>query len=233
MRALGYARVSTDSQSESGAGLAAQRSAIHAEVSRRGWDLVEVLEDAGYSGRDFKRPAVMTAMAMLERGEADALVVAKLDRLSRSMLDFATVMATARKQAWGLISLDCAVDTTTPAGEAMMSVLVTFAQFERRLIGQRTSEALREMRSQGRAYGSVAYGWNREGDRLIPDDAEQRVLVRIKRSRGRGLSYDRIAQSLNRSQVPAKRGGSWSSMSVRSVTLTSSKIGRLNAEVAV
>ncbi len=232
MRVLGYVRVSTDEQSESGAGLAAQRSAILAEVERRDWNLVDVLEDAGYSGRDFKRPAVMTAMAMLERSEADALVVAKLDRLSRSMLDFATVMATARKQGWGLISLDCAVDTTTPAGEAMASVMATFAQFERRLIGQRTSEALRELRSQGRAYGSLPYGFQRSGDYLIPDAAEQRVLARIRRMRSNGLSYDKIARSLNRSGVPAKRSGPWYAMSVRSVALTSPRVGRITAEVA-
>jgi DNA invertase Pin-like site-specific DNA recombinase len=71
----------------------------------------------------------------LERGRADALVVAKLDRLSRSMLDFTAVMAKAQKEGWALVALDCAVDTTTPAGEAMAHVLATFAQFERRLIG--------------------------------------------------------------------------------------------------
>jgi DNA invertase Pin-like site-specific DNA recombinase len=232
MRVLGYVRVSTHEQGESGAGLGAQRSAILAEAARRDWEMVDLLEDSGYSGRDFKRPAVMAAMSMLERGEVDALVVAKLDRLSRSMLDFAGVMAKARKEGWGLISLDCGVDTMSPAGEAMMSVLVTFAQFERRLIGQRTSEALQELRSQGKAYGSVPFGFRRDGDCLIPDDTEQSVLVRIKRLRGRGMSYDRIAQSLNGSGVPAKRGGSWHAMSVRSVVLTAPRVGRINAEVA-
>ena len=232
MRVLGYTRVSTDSQSESGAGLAAQRSAISAEVARRGWELVEVLEDAGYSGRDFKRPAVMAAMAILERDEADALLVAKLDRLSRSMLDFATVMATARKQKWGLIALDCSLDTTTPAGEAMANVMATFAQFERRINSVRTSEALREMRSQGQAYGSLPYGWDREGDRLVVSAIEQHTLARIKRLRRRGQSYDRIARSLNRSGIPSKRGGMWSAMSVRSVLLTSPKVGRIDIEVA-
>jgi DNA invertase Pin-like site-specific DNA recombinase len=77
------------------------------------------------------------------------LVVAKLDRLSRSMIDFTGVMAKAQKQGWALVALDCAVDTTTPAGEAMAHVLATFAQFERRLIGQRTREALAVKRKQG------------------------------------------------------------------------------------
>ena len=64
--------------------------------------------------------------------------MAKLDRLSRSMLDFSKLMAKAKKQRWALVALDCAVDTSTPSGEAMANMLATFAQFERRLISQRT-----------------------------------------------------------------------------------------------
>ena len=110
---------------------------------------MDVIEDAGYSAKDLKRPGVRIALEILQAGGADALVVAKLDRLSRSMLDFAGIMAAAQKQGWGLIALDCAVDTTTPAGEAMANVLATFAQFERRLISQRTKDALAAKRAQG------------------------------------------------------------------------------------
>src|SRR5262249_7300448 len=119
MRVLGYARVSTDEQSDSGAGLEGQRRAIKAECKRRSWQLVEVIEDAGFSAKDLKRPGIRAALQVLGAGEAKALVAAKLDRLSRSMIDFTALMATAQKQGWALVALDCAVDTTTPAGEAM------------------------------------------------------------------------------------------------------------------
>jgi DNA invertase Pin-like site-specific DNA recombinase len=230
VKVVGYVRVSTEEQGERGVGLAAQRSAILAEVARRDWELVEVLEDAGYSGRDLRRPAVVKAMEMLARNKADALVVSKLDRLSRSMLDFTGLMAKARQEGWALVSLDCAVDTTTPAGEAMANVMASFAQFERRLIAQRTSEALRELRSRGRIYGAVPYGFCRDGERLVPDANEQRVLARIKRLRKRGMSYDRIARTLNGAGLPAKRSGRWHAMSVRSVLLTAPKLeGRKEA----
>ncbi len=87
LQVIGYVRVSTEEQQRSGAGLAAQRKAIEAECARRGWQLVEVIEDAGYSAWDLKLPGVQIALETLRRGEAGALVVAKLDRLSRSMLD--------------------------------------------------------------------------------------------------------------------------------------------------
>jgi DNA invertase Pin-like site-specific DNA recombinase len=226
IKVVGYTRVSLDEQGERGLGLAAQRSAIVAEVQTRGWDLVEVLEDSGYSGRDCNRPSLRTALNRLQRGHAEALVVAKLDRLSRSILDFTSIMTKARKENWGVIALDCSVDTTTPAGEAMAHVMATFAQYERRLIGQRTSDALRELRRRGKAYSPTPFGYERDGDRLLLDPTEQKVLARIRRLRGTGKSYRAIAQSLNRSGTPAKKGGSWFASSVRSALLTAEKVGR-------
>jgi DNA invertase Pin-like site-specific DNA recombinase len=156
MRVIGYVRVSTDEQMSSGAGLEAQRQATVAECRRRGWQLVEVLEDAGYSAKDMRRPGVQQALRVLNAGEASALVVAKLDRLSRSMLDFTALTANAQKQSWALVALDCAVDTSTPAGEAMANMLATFAQFERRLISQRTREALAVKKAAGVRLGRPA-----------------------------------------------------------------------------
>lgn len=205
MQAIGYVRVSTDEQSTSGAGLAAQRAAIEAECRRRGWQLVEVIEDAGYSAKDLKRPGVQTALETLRRREAGALVVAKLDRLSRSMLDFTALMATATKQSWALVALDCAVDTTTPAGEAMANVLATFAQFERRLIGQRTREALAVKRSEGVRLGR-------------PPTLSQKVRTRIQTERAEKRSLAAIASALNDDGEPTAHGGArWHASTVRAV----------------
>ena len=205
MQVLGYVRVSTDEQRRSAAGLEAQRQAIFRECQRRGWELVEVVEDAGYSARDLRRPGVQAAIAELARGKADALVVAKLDRLSRSMIDFTALMAKAQKQGWALVALDCAVDTTTPAGEAMANVLATFAQFERRLIGQRTREALAAKRAQGVRLGRP---------RTVP----RKVRDRIARERRAGASLASIAEGLNRDGVPTGQGGrQWWPATVRSI----------------
>ncbi len=84
-----YIRVSTEEQASSGAGLSAQLFAIKVEATARGWTLLPVIEDAGYSAKDLNRPGIQSALEQLDHGDADVLVVAKLDRLSRSMLDFA------------------------------------------------------------------------------------------------------------------------------------------------
>jgi len=194
MRVIAYARVSTEEQGLSGAGMEAQRAAIVAECERRGWALVESFEDVG-AGKNLKRPGVQAALEALSRGEASALVVAKLDRLSRSMLDFAGVMASAQKQSWALVALDCAVDTTTPAGEAMAHVLATFAQFERRLIGQRTREALAIKRAEGVRLGR-------------PSAVSPKLAERIRAERAGGATLRQIADRLNQESVPTPRGGS-------------------------
>ncbi len=205
MRVLGYVRVSTDEQSNSGAGLEAQRRAILAECERRGLHLVEVLEDAGFSAKNLKRPGVQEALRVLEVGDASALVVAKLDRLSRSMLDFSAVMGMAQKQGWALVALDCAVDTTTPSGEAMANMLATFAQFERRLIGQRTRDALAVKKRQGVPLGRP---------RTLSDEVRQRIIA----ARREGLTLAAIADTLNAEGVPTAQGGrQWYPSTVRKV----------------
>jgi DNA invertase Pin-like site-specific DNA recombinase len=140
MKVVAYLRVSTAEQADSGAGLEAQRAAIHGEVERRGWMLVEVFEDAGASGKSLNgRPGLGAALEAVESDRAEGLVVAKLDRLSRSLLDFAGLMDRSHRAGWALVALDLGVDTSTPAGEMMSNILATFAQFERKLIGQRTT----------------------------------------------------------------------------------------------
>jgi DNA invertase Pin-like site-specific DNA recombinase len=189
-------RVSTtpSSQADSGAGLEAQRAAILAEVDRREWELVEVYEDAGVSGKSLGRPGLTAALEAVEGGEAAALLVAKLDRLSRSLLDFAGLMERSRRNGWGIVALDLGVDTSTPAGEMMATVLATFAQFERRLIGQRTKDALAVKRAQGVRLGR-------------PREVPVEVVERIRELHRAGYRVAQIARILNAEGMPTPRNG--------------------------
>src|SRR3954464_10846790 len=114
-RYLAYLRVSTSERADSRAGIEAQRAAILAEATRRGWSAASLdwIEDAGYSGKDTRRPGLRLALEVLKVGEAAGLVVAKMDRLSRSLLDFTTIMATAQHEGWALIALDSPADTSS------------------------------------------------------------------------------------------------------------------------
>jgi len=204
-RALGYVRVSTEGQHESGAGLAAQESAIRAEAGRRGWDLELISEGHGVSGASADRPALAAALARLDAGEADVLVVAKLDRLSRSVAHGAEVMDRAKRRGWSLVALDFGLDTTTPAGEMVAAIVLATSQYERRLIGQRTREALAAKRAAGVRLGRP---------QALPDD----VVARIVAERGEGRTLTAIGAGLEADGVPTARGGAaWHASTVRAV----------------
>jgi DNA invertase Pin-like site-specific DNA recombinase len=202
---LAYVRVSTDEQGESGAGLAAQRAAILAEAERRGWTEVEIVEDVGFSAKDLRRPGLAYALDRLRCGEADVLVVSKMDRLSRSLIDFASIMQRAQREGWALVALDSPADLTTPQGEAMAGVQAVFAQLERRLIGERTREALAQRRAAGVTLGRP---------RTLADE----VVKRIRRMREDGMSLRAIAAKLDADGVSTAHGGrQWHASTVRAV----------------
>ena len=204
---IGYVRVSTDEQAASGAGLDAQRSAITAECERRGLTLVGIAEDAGISAKTLDRPALAETLAALDRGEATVLMVSKLDRLTRSVHDATGLMLRAERAGWGLVALDVAVDTTTPQGAAMAQVLAVFAELERRLIGQRTRDALAVRRAQGVRLGRPP---------VLPAD----VVADILDAHRAGAGWSTIARALNADGVPTAQGGArWYPSTVRAVVL--------------
>src|SRR4051794_7955703 len=105
-RVLAYVRVSTEEQRSSGLGLADQRAVIQQAAILRGWADVEFVSDEGVSAKNLARPGIAWALEELAAGRASVLVVSKLDRLSRSLLDFANLMDTAKRQGWEVVALD-------------------------------------------------------------------------------------------------------------------------------
>jgi len=193
-KVIAYVRVSTDEQSVSGLGLADQRFTIERETQRRGWTDVEYLADEGFSAKNLTRPAISKALDALTKGEASILVVSKLDRLSRSLLDFASLMDRAKREGWQLVVLDLAIDTTTPSGQLMANVMASFAEYERQLIGQRTSAALQQKKAQGARLGR-------------PKSLDSAVVCHIVALRKDGKSTPVIANQLNIEAVPTARNG--------------------------
>jgi DNA invertase Pin-like site-specific DNA recombinase len=203
-----YRRVSTEEQGESGAGLDAQESRLTAEIAVRGWtrvaDFPEVASGKSAEGRE----RLQEALSMVRGGDAGTLMVTKLDRLCRSVLDFAMTTADAGKLGWNLVMLEPAVDLSTPHGEMMANIMASVAQWERRIIGQRTSEALRALQANGVTLGR-------------PSGVPEHVVAFIRHGRGYGRSYRDIADALNRRGEPTGQGGvKWHPSSVRAVELS-------------
>lgn len=203
MTVRAYVRVSTDSQAASGHGLDAQRKTIAAEADRRGWEDVVWYVDGGFSGKDLDRPAMTDLLSVIRRG--DVLVIAKLDRLSRSLSDFAALMERAQHQRWNVVALDLGIDLSTPNGEFMASVLAAMARWERRIIGQRTKEGMAAARAKGVLPGRRS---------SLPLDVQQRLLA----MRDHGLTLTAIADLLNAAGVPTATGTRWTTSAVHSST---------------
>lgn len=203
MRVIGYLRVSTDEQARSGLGLEAQRFTISRYADLMGWE-VEWMGDEGRSGKDMARPGLAAALDALQKGEAQALVTAKLDRLSRSVADFAGLLDRARKEKWAVVALDLSLDTTTITGELVANILMACAQWERRLIGQRTSDAIQARLLKGEDWGRRA---------TLTETTE----AAIRDLHADGLTAHAISRILNEQDVPTARGGAWHPSTVQRV----------------
>ena len=149
MKVLGYVRVSTDEQATSGVSLEVQRAKLEAYASLYDLELVEVIVDAGVSAKSFQRPGLQRALSLLRKGKAQGLVVAKLDRLTRSMRDLgALVEEELVKGQWTLLSVAEQLDTRTASGRLVLNILGCVVSWERDVIRERTKEALSYKASQ-------------------------------------------------------------------------------------
>jgi DNA invertase Pin-like site-specific DNA recombinase len=202
---VAYVRVSTEEQALSGLGLSAQRSAIEAAAAAQGLVIVSWHADEGLSAKTTDRPGLQAALAECSAGRAGGVVVAKLDRLSRSLRDVLMLVDRAQAEGWRLVMLDVAVDTGTTQGRFVLSMLGSVAELERGLIADRTRSALAVRKEQGVRLGRPV---------VVP----QWVRERIAAERAAGVTLRGIAARLNDQQVPTARGrGGWQAETVAGV----------------
>lgn len=222
-RAIGYCRVSTDNQRESGLGLEAQRASIEQTAARMSLPLAQVFTDAGLSGSlaVANRPALAEALNALRRG--DVLIVAKRDRLARdSFLSVLIEREAAKKGARILSAAGEGTDTDDPAAIFTRRILDAVSELERALTAARTRAALRAKRARGERAGTEPYGYrvNGDGRTLHPEPDEQRILAVIDDCRRAGYPLRGIAGELNRQGFTTRTGSPWRFEYVRSLTRT-------------
>lgn len=215
MRLIGYVRGSKETQEIT---LEAQSSKVSAMATVKGYPLMEIVADSE-SAKDLDRPGIKRVLAMVDAKEIDGVVIAKLDRITRSVKDLAHLMEQFQRRNVSLISVEESLDTGSASGRLVLNIMVSVSQWEREAIGERTKTALRFIKAEGAPAGKAPYGFSAQlrpvvdGKKvrmpLLIEPAEQAIIAAVKDMSARGESYSEIADSLNRSGYATRTGGKW------------------------
>lgn len=219
-KAIGYVRVSSQSQVDDGVSLDAQQAKIEAYCMLNDLELVATYTDAGLSGgRSDNRPALQDAIKQACKTNA-VLVVYSMSRLARSTRDTLEIADALDRSGADLVSLTEKIDTTSASGKMVFRLMAVLAEFERDQISERTTMALHHMRSKGERTGQVPFGYNLgdDGVKLVVNPSEQDALQMMRTMRLTGCSFRTIGAHLETSGVLTKRGGiRWDPRTVKSV----------------
>ena len=230
MRTVAYVRVSTNKQADRGMSLEAQQEKMAAYATLYDLELVETIVERGLSAKSVSgRPGLVKALKMLEDGEAEGLLVVKLDRLTRSIVDLGHLIEeyfghTGPKGA-RLMSVSEQIDTTSASGKLVLNVLMSVSQWEREVISERTKEVLQYKKTIGQRTGSIPYGMKvgTDGKTLEQHAAEQEVIQYIQQLKTEGLSLQKIAYRLQDEHIPSRKRhgsdkpGEWQKSSVHRI----------------
>jgi site-specific DNA recombinase len=219
MKTIGYVRVSTDKQAEHGVSLEAQEAKTRAMATVHDTELSDVIVDSGESAKTLNRPGMERLLAMVDAGAVKTVIVAKLDRLTRSVKDLCELLERFERHGVSLVSVAESLDTGSAAGRLVLNIMTAVSQWEREAIGERTRDALRHKRSRGERTGNIPFGSRlaADGERLEPDPDEQAALAEIRRLRSQGATLRGIAAAMNHRSHRTRRGTAWRLESVARV----------------
>jgi site-specific DNA recombinase len=219
LKCFGYVRVSTEEQVREGVSLNAQEKKIRAYAEIHDLELVEIIRDEGYSGKDLERPGFKYLLEKVKGQESEAVIVYKLDRLTRRTSDLLRLVEEVFQEGnTRFFSITEQIDTDSAMGKFFLTIMGAMAQMERELISERTKAALAYKKEIGETVGHLPYGYQREDGKLISDKEEKRVIRKMRRLRKEEQSYGKIATKLNKEGIPTKRGtGKWYASSVSNV----------------
>jgi site-specific DNA recombinase len=207
--ALLYARVSTQMQVNDGMSLDAQERDLKRAAEHAGFTKFELLREEGRSGKSIKgRPILSSALERLDKGEAAAIFVTRIDRLARSTQDFLSIVDRANNNNWRIVMLDLNLDTASYQGRFVVTIMSALAEMERAIIAERQKDVHRDRREKGKVWGI---------DLGLKTKVSAEVRSQISEYRSLGMSYGKIAEKLNDEKIPPTRGAKWYASTVHNL----------------
>ncbi|HYD92618.1 MAG TPA: recombinase family protein [Flavobacterium sp.] len=213
-----YLRVSTEDQAQEGFSIPAQKERLTAYCTSQGWGVYDFYVDDGYSGKDLNRPHMQRMITDIKAKKFNAVLVYKLDRLSRRQKDVLYFIEDICEPfGVGFKSATEPFDTTTPFGKAAIGMMAVFAQLERETIIERSRMGKKEAAKQGKwSGGPVTYGYIYNGENLVIDETKAEIVRKIYRLyEGDDLGQRTIAIMLNDEGIPSPGGKKWSNEMIR------------------
>ena len=225
MKAYGYIRVSTEEQAISGLSIESQRAKITAYCIANDIELINgIVDDA--SGKNLKRPGIQKILELARAHEIDAIVILKLDRLSRNTVDALTVARELEHLGVKLCSIQDYVDIKTANGNFQFTIQAGMAEWYRRVVSENTKAALDAKRARGEITGAAPYGYKRESadsQKLIVDENEKYIIEHAAQMLSCGKNPAEIARALNRMGKTNRSGKSFTNDGVRAMLITVEK----------
>ena len=220
MKAIGYARVSTQGQVDNGISLEMQETKIRAYCEFNELDLVEIITDAGLSGKNVTgRPGVQRLLDLIQGRKVEAVVVYKLDRLGRSTMDLLEISKLLDKKNVSLHSLTEKLDTSTPHGKFFFTLTGALAEMERGIVSERTKSALGQLKANGRrTSGQAEFGYEFDADGNVVQNAhEQAIIAKIRQLSSQGMSIRNIQAELTREGYLSRQGNALSVATIHGI----------------
>lgn len=230
-RVLIYVRVSTNKQAEEGYSIPQQIDRLNKYCDAMGWQVAKVYTDDGYSGGNLDRPAIKQLVKDLEKGNADIVLVDKLDRLSRSQFDtLYMIQKVFEPNNIGFVSRAEAFDTSTAFGKAMVGLLSVFAELERSKIKERMADGKEGRAKEGKYKGggkiSVGYDYNQNTGALEVNEYEAMMINELFQLVLDRVPLNRIANIFNEKGYRTKYG-LWNDVTVRHATVNKVYLGKI------
>ncbi|MGE8078125.1 recombinase family protein [Peribacillus loiseleuriae] len=216
MKTAIYIRVSTEEQAQEGYSISAQRQRLKAYCIAQDWNVVGFYVDEGISAKDMNRPQLQKLIKEVEAGDIDCVLVYRLDRLTRSVLDLYKLLQLFEKHGCKFKSATEVYDTTTAMGRLFITLVAALAQWERENTAERVRFGMAEKARQGKWTSSIPpFGYNRDGDNLTINDQESEVVNRIFNYYLDGYGMGKIAILLNQNGSSTKSGHDWHTNTIK------------------
>lgn len=217
-KAIGYVRVSTIEQATEGISLDNQKAKIRAYCEIQDLDLVEIIEDAGKSGKSLNRDGIQGLLSWVKSKGIQAIIVYKLDRLSRKVIDTLTLIESIERSGITFHSLNEKIDTGTAMGRFFLNITASLAQMERDLISERTKDALQMKIANNERAGQIPFGWrlSPDGYTLVAHKKEQDAIRLIQGLNNKGYSFRSICAELE-SQGHMPQGRYWHPQTIKNI----------------